>query len=77
MTTGTIELTHSVGVVTGSLVIERVFSLPGIGSFFIDGALNRDYTLVMGVVILFATLILLMNLVADVLYAILDPRVKY
>lgn len=67
----------SVGVVTGSLVIERVFSLPGIGSFFIDGALNRDYTLVMGVVILFASLILLMNLVADVLYAILDPRVKY
>ncbi|MAK60709.1 MAG: oligopeptide transporter permease [Ponticaulis sp.] len=67
----------SVGVVTGSLVIERVFSLPGIGSFFIDGALNRDYTLVMGVVILFASLILLMNLIADVLYAILDPRVKY
>lgn len=67
----------SVGVVTGSLVIERVFSLPGIGSFFIEGALNRDYTLVMGVVILFASLILLMNLVADVLYAILDPRVKY
>lgn len=67
----------SVGVVTGSLVIERVFSLPGIGSFFIDGALNRDYTLVMGVVILFASLILIMNLVADILYAILDPRVKY
>ncbi len=67
----------SVGVITGSLVIERVFSLPGIGSFFIDGALNRDYTLVMGVVILFATLIIIMNLVADVLYAILDPRVKY
>ncbi|MAP93411.1 MAG: oligopeptide transporter permease [Ponticaulis sp.] len=67
----------SVGVVTGSLVIERVFSLPGIGSFFIEGALNRDYTLVMGVVVLFATLILLMNLIADVLYAILDPRVKY
>jgi len=67
----------SVGVVTGSLVIERVFSLPGIGSFFIDGALNRDYTLVMGVVILFASLILVMNLIADVLYAILDPRVKY
>ena len=67
----------SVGVVTGSLVIERVFSLPGIGSFFIDGALNRDYTLVMGVVILFASLIIIMNLVADILYAILDPRVKY
>ena len=67
----------SVGVITGSLVIERVFSLPGIGSFFIDGALNRDYTLVMGVVILFASLIILMNLIADILYAILDPRVKY
>lgn len=67
----------SVGVITGSLVIERVFSLPGIGSFFIDGALDRDYTLVMGVVILFATLIILMNLLADILYAILDPRVKY
>lgn len=67
----------SVGVITGSLVIERVFSLPGIGSFFIDGALNRDYTLVMGVVILFATLIIVMNLIADVLYSILDPRVKY
>ena len=67
----------SVGVVTGSLVIERVFSLPGIGTFFIDGALNRDYTLVMGVVILFASLIIIMNLLADILYAILDPRVKY
>ncbi len=67
----------SVGVITGSLVIERVFSLPGIGSFFIDGALDRDYTLVMGVVILFASLIIVMNLLADILYAILDPRVKY
>ena len=67
----------SVGLITGSLVIERVFDLPGVGAFFIDGALNRDYTLVMGVVILFATLIIIMNLVADVLYAILDPRVKY
>ena len=67
----------SVGVITGSLVIERVFSLPGIGSFFVDGARVRDYTLVMGVVILFAGLIILMNLIADILYAILDPRVKY
>ncbi len=67
----------AVGVITGSLVIERVFSLPGIGSFFIDGALNRDYTLVMGVVILFAGLIIVVNLLADILYAVLDPKVKY
>lgn len=67
----------SVGVITGSLVIERVFSLPGIGTFFVQGALDRDYTLVMGVVILFAALIIIMNLVADIIYAILDPRVKY
>jgi oligopeptide transport system permease protein len=65
------------GLITGSVVIERVFALPGIGSFFVDGAINRDYTLVMGVVILYAGLILLLNLLADVLYAILDPRVRY
>ena len=67
----------SVGLITGSLVIERVFTLPGIGSYFIQGAINRDYTLVLGVVILYATLIIVMNLVADILYAILDPKVRY
>jgi oligopeptide transport system permease protein len=65
------------GLITGSVVIERVFALPGIGSFFVDGAINRDYTLVMGVVILYAGLILFLNLLADVLYAVLDPRVRY
>jgi oligopeptide transport system permease protein len=64
------------GVITGSLVVERIFSLPGIGRAFVSSALQRDYTVVMGVVILYAGLILLLNLVADVLYAALDPRVR-
>ena len=50
--------------------------MPGIGRYFVQGALNRDYTLVMGVVILYATLIIVLNLIADVMYRILDPRVR-
>lgn len=65
------------GVMTGSLVIERIFGLPGMGSYFVDGAINRDYTLVMGALIIYATLIILFNLIADVIYALLDPKVKY
>ncbi|MEE2930614.1 MAG: ABC transporter permease, partial [Pseudomonadota bacterium] len=64
-------------VMTGSLVIERIFGLPGMGSYFVDGAINRDYTLVMGALIIYATLIVLFNLIADILYALLDPKVKY
>ena len=64
------------GLVTGSLVVEKIFSVPGLGRSFITGALQRDYTLVMGVVILYATLIILLNLVADILVALLDPRVR-
>lgn len=64
-------------VMTGSLVIERIFGLPGMGSYFVDGAINRDYTLVMGALIIYATLIIIFNLIADVIYALLDPKVKY
>ncbi len=63
-------------VVTGSVVIETIFGIPGIGRYFIQGALNRDYTLVMGTVIVFAVLIILLNLVVDLLYGLLDPKVK-
>jgi len=63
------------GLVTGSLVVEQVFNLPGLGKSFITGALQRDYTLVMGVVILYAALILALNLAADIVQALLDPRV--
>ncbi|MBI1265062.1 MAG: ABC transporter permease subunit [Alphaproteobacteria bacterium] len=64
-------------LLTGSIVIEQVFSLPGIGRQFVFAALQRDYTVVMGVVILYASLIILLNLVADLLYAALNPKVKY
>jgi len=64
------------GLVTGSLVVEKIFNLPGLGKVFVNSALQRDYTLVMGVVILYATLILALNLLADVAQALLDPRVK-
>jgi oligopeptide transport system permease protein len=65
------------GVITGSIIIEQIFSIPGIGRYFIQAALNRDYTLVMGVTIFYGTLIILLNLVADVLYGVLDPKVRY
>lgn len=67
----------SAAVISGSLVIERVFQLPGIGKHFVDAALQRDYTVVMGVVIIYATLIIVLNLLADLLYGVLNPKVKY
>ncbi len=66
----------AIGVITGSIVIETTFGLPGIGRFFVAGAFNRDYTLVMGVTILYGGLIVLANLLADLCYAWLDPRVR-
>jgi oligopeptide transport system permease protein len=66
----------SAALVTGSLVIEQVFQLPGIGRQFILGALQRDYTVVMGVVILYSSLIIVMNLLADLVLAWLDPKVR-
>lgn len=65
------------GIITGSVVIEQIFSVPGLGRYFVQGALNRDYTLVMGVVVFFGVLIVLFNLLVDLLYAVLDPRVRY
>jgi oligopeptide transport system permease protein len=64
------------GLLTGSLVVERIFNLPGLGKFFVVSALQRDYTVVMGMVIVYAALILVLNLVADLIYAALDPRVR-
>ncbi|MCI4645855.1 MAG: ABC transporter permease subunit [Hyphomonadaceae bacterium] len=64
-------------VLTGSVVVEMVFGLPGMGKYFVEGAINRDYTLVMGAIIIYAGLIIVLNLIADVLYALLDPKVKY
>jgi oligopeptide transport system permease protein len=64
------------GLLTGSLVVEKIFNLPGLGKFFVISALQRDYTVVMGMVIFYAGLILFLNLIADLLYAVLDPRVR-
>ncbi len=64
-------------VVTGSLVVETVFGLPGSGRYLVQGAINRDYSLVMGMIVVYGSLIVICNLIADLLYGWLDPRVRY
>jgi oligopeptide transport system permease protein len=64
-------------ILTGSVVIEEIFGIPGVGQFFVRGALNRDYTLILGIVVFYATLIVSLNLVVDILYGAIDPRVRY
>jgi oligopeptide transport system permease protein len=65
------------GALTGSVVVETIFGIPGIGRYFVQSALNRDYTMVLGTVIVFSGLLVVFNLVVDLLYAWLDPRVSY
>lgn len=65
------------GVVTGSVVVEQIFRIPGLGRFFVQSAFNRDYTLIMGTVIVFSTILVIMNFLVDILYGLLDPRVTY
>ena len=65
------------GALTGSVVVETIFGIPGIGRYFVTSALNRDYTMVLGTVIFYSSLLVLFNLVVDLLYAWLDPRVTY
>ncbi|WP_439469391.1 ABC transporter permease [Blastomonas fulva] len=62
------------GLLTGAVIIETVFALPGLGRYFVQGALNRDYPLIMAVILLYAALIIAFNLIADLLYGWLDPR---
>jgi oligopeptide transport system permease protein len=64
-------------IITGSVVVEQIFSIPGIGRYFVQGSLNRDYTLVMGVTVFYGVIIILCNLIADLLYGVLDPKVRY
>jgi oligopeptide transport system permease protein len=66
----------SAAVLTGSVVVETIFSIPGIGRYFVGSALNRDYTMVLGTVVFYSVLLLVFNLIVDVLYAYLDPRVQ-
>lgn len=65
------------GIVTGSVVVEQIFRIPGLGKFFVQSAFNRDYTLIMGTVIVYSIILVLMNFLVDLLYALLDPRVSY
>jgi oligopeptide transport system permease protein len=64
-------------ILTGSLVVESIAGLPGIGRYLVQGAINRDYTLVLGMVIIYSTLLIVMGLLVDLLYAWLDPRVRF
>ncbi|MBO1997229.1 ABC transporter permease subunit [Klebsiella pneumoniae] len=66
-----------VGIITGSMVIETIYGLPGIGQLFVNGALNRDYSLVLSLTILVGALTILFNAIVDVLYAVIDPKIRY
>ena len=66
-----------VGIITGSVVIETLFGLPGIGQLFVNGALNRDYSMVLGLTILVGALTITFNAVVDILYAFIDPKIRY
>ena len=63
-------------ILTGSFVIESIFAIPGLGSEFVTTITNRDYTVVMGVTIFYSTFLMICNLVVDILYVIIDPRIK-
>jgi ABC-type dipeptide/oligopeptide/nickel transport systems, permease components len=65
------------GIITGSVVVEKIFLVPGLGGFFVNSALNRDYTLIMGTVIVYSVILVVMNFVVDVLYGAIDPRISY
>ncbi len=65
------------GIITGSVVVEQIFGIPGMGRYFVQGAMNRDYTLVLGVVVVYGILVILANLIVDLLYAWIDPKVEY
>jgi oligopeptide transport system permease protein len=64
-------------LMVGSVVVEKIFATPGIGPYFVDAAFNRDYFLVMGIVVLYSAFLLVMNLLVDVAYGLMDPRIQY
>jgi oligopeptide transport system permease protein len=65
------------GIITGSVVVEKIFRIPGLGQFFVQSSFNRDYTLIMGVVIVYSVILIVMNFVVDIVYSFLDPRISY
>jgi len=65
------------GIITGSVVVEQIFRVPGLGKFFVQSSFNRDYTLIVGVVIVYSVILIVMNFIVDIVYAQLDPRITY
>ncbi len=65
------------GIITGSVVVEQVFVVPGVGQIFIQSAINRDYTLIMGDIIVYSAILVAMNFIVDIVYGLLDPRISY
>ena len=66
-----------VGIITGSVVIETIFGLPGIGKLFVNAAFNRDYSLVLGITILIGSLTIIFNAIVDIVLAMIDPKIRY
>lgn len=64
-------------IITGSLVVEKIFAVPGLGRAFVDSITNRDYPMIMGTTIVLATMIVVMNLLSDILYKVVDPRINF
>ena len=69
--------TDFAALITGSFVVEKVFGIPGIGNLFTNSILNRDYTLIMGITVFFSVILVICILVVDILYVLIDPRIKY
>jgi len=66
----------SAGILTGSFVIEKIFAIPGLGEHFVASIGNRDYTVILGVTVFYATLLVAVNLIVDILYCFIDPRIR-
>ena len=64
------------GLMTGSFVVEKIFSVPGLGRDFVSAITNRDYTMIMGTTILLSSMVIIANVIVDILYKIIDPRIK-
>ena len=66
----------SANLLTGTFVIERIFAIPGLGNYFVNSIYNRDYFVILGLTVFYAGILLLLNLLVDIVYAVIDPRIK-
>ena len=64
------------GILTGSFVIETIFAIPGLGSYFVTSIYNRDYTVILGITLFYSAIVIFMNMLVDLIYPLLDPRIK-